>query len=61
MVLIIMNMDLYDILTQHCPAKRQSQVHRANEPMLIRHLRRCPNNKTALGQCIAFAWETQCH
>ena len=48
-------------LTQHYPAKRQSQVHRANEPMLTRHLRRWPNIKTALGQCIAFAWETQCH
>ena len=25
-------------LTQYCPAKRQSQVHRANEPMFPRHL-----------------------
>ena len=46
----------------HCPAKRQSQVHiRVNEPMLPRHLRRWPNMKTALSQCIVFAWESQCH
>ena len=34
-------------------------VHRANEPMLPRHLRRWPNIETAVGQCIVFAWETK--
>ena len=48
-------------LTQHCPAKRQSQVHRANEPMLPRHLQCWPNINTVLGQYIVFAWETQFH
>ena len=32
-VYIVIHTDQH--LTQHCTAKRQSQVHRANEPMLL--------------------------